>query len=296
LNRKRIFSKAMIAAAAVSMLSAVSGTAFADTLADIIERGKLVAGVKTDYAPWGMRDSDGNIVGLEIDMVMDLAKQIGDKAGKDIEVELVAVVASNRMQFLEQGKIDLMIATMSDKADRREVVGILQPSYYSSGVAIMAHKDSGIDGWESVAGKKICGIQGAWYNKDHGLKNGADLMAFAGVPEVEAALLSGRCVGWLYDDSAFVPRMVNDPEKWADYAIATPVVANVPWGAAVRKNELDSPLAAAFSEAIIGWHKAGTLIALEEKWGIPATQWLVDMKAKCDAGDTVCDAVRDEGE
>jgi polar amino acid transport system substrate-binding protein len=284
------------AAAAAVMFGASMTTAAADTLADIIERGKLVAGVKTDYAPWGMRDSDGNIVGLEIDMVMDLAKQIGEKAGKEIEVELIPVVASNRMQFLEQGKIDLMIATMSDKPDRREVVGILQPNYYSSGVAVLAHKDSGIDGWDTVEGKKICGIQGAWYNKDHGLKNGAEIVAFAGVPEVEAALLDGRCVGWLYDDSAFVPRKVNDPEKWADYAIATPVVANVPWGAAVRKDELDSPLAAAFSEAIIDWHKSGTLIALEEKWGIPATQWLVDMKAKCEAGDKVCDSTLDDGE
>ena len=277
----------------------VGGTAFpamADTLADIIERGKIVVGVKADYAPWGMRDADGNLVGMEHDMIADFARRLGESAGTSIEVEKIVVVASNRMQFLEQGQIDMFIATMSNKPDRREVVGIVQPDYYSSGVAVLAHKDSGIDGWASLEGKTICGIQGAWYNKDHGLKNGAEVVAFKGVPEVEQALLDGRCVGWIYDDSAFIPRKVNEPEKWMDYEIATPTVDDVPWGAAVRLEDMDQPLGKALSAAIIDWHKSGLLIELEAKWGIPPTQWLADMRDKCMADDPACNDVYDEGE
>ena len=116
------------------------------------------------------------------------------------------------------------------------------------------------------------------------------------MPEVETALLDGRCVGWLYDDSAFVPRLVNDPEKWADYTIATTVVDAVPWGAAVRLEDVDQPIGKALSAAIIDWHKSGTLIELEEKWGVPPTQWLVDMAAACNAGEDICNDVLDEGE
>ncbi len=268
----------------------------ADTLDEIIARGKVVVGVKADYAPWGMRDADGNLVGMEHDMIADFAKRLSEEAGKAIEVEKVVVVASNRMQFLEQGKTDMFIATMSNKPDRRKVVGIVQPDYYSSGVAVLAHKDSGIDGWASLEGKTICGIQGAWYNKDHGLKNGAEVVAFKGVAEVEKALLDGRCVGWIYDDSAFIPRKVNTPEKWADYNIATPTVDDVPWGAAVRLDDMDSRLGKLLSQAIIDWHKSGLLIELESKWGIPATQWLADMREKCLAGDMVCNDVYDPGE
>ena len=281
---------------AMALAGLLAAPALSGTLDDVIARGKLVAGVKADYAPWGMRDSDGNIVGMEIDMVNDLARRIGEAAGKDIEVELVVVVASNRMQFLEQGKIDMMIATMSDKVERREVVGIVQPNYYSSGVAVLAHKDSGIDSWDSIDGKTVCGIQGAWYNKDHAQKNGAEVIAFKGVPEVEAALLDGRCVGWIYDDSAFIPRKVNEPDKWADFDIATPVVADVPWGAAVRKEDMHEPIGQALSEAIIDWHTSGLLVELEAKWGIPATAWLADMHERCMAGEKICDAVHDEGE
>ena len=283
--------------AAIAGLAAISAsTASAGTLEDIFARGKLVAGVKADYAPWGMRDASGKLVGMEHDMLADFVKRLSKKAGKPIALEKVVVVASNRMQFLQQGKIDMFIATMSNKKGRRKVVGIVQPDYYSSGVAVLAHKDSGISSWASLKGKKICGIQGAWYNKDHGLKNGAEIIAFKGVSEVEKAVLDGRCVGWLYDDSAFIPRKINSPEKWKDFSIATPVVANVPWGAAVRLEDRQAPLGKMLSAAIIDWHKSGLLIKLEKKWGVPATKWLADMHDKCLAGAKICNDKYDDGE
>lgn len=291
-----MLKKLLLAGVAVATVAAATTTVIAGTLDDIFARGKIVVGVKADYAPWGMRDANGNVVGMELDMIDDFAKRLSAKAGKTIAVEKVVVVASNRMQFLQQGKVDMFIATMSNKKGRRKVVGIVQPDYYSSGVAVLANKSSGISSWDTVKGKKICGIQGAWYNKDYGLKNGADIIAFKGVSEVEKAVLDGRCVGWIYDDSAFIPRKVNAPEKWKDFTIATPVVANVPWGAAVRVEDRQKPLGKMLSAAIIDWHKSGLLIKLEKKWGIPPTKWLVDMQKKCLAGDKICNDKYDDGE
>lgn len=268
----------------------------ADTLDDIVARGKVVVGVKADFPPWGMRDAAGKLVGMEHDMIADFARRLSTAAGKPIAVEKVVVVASNRMQFLVQGRTDMFIATMSNKPERREVVGIVQPGYYSSGVAVLAHRRSGIDSWDSLKGRKVCGIQGAWYNEEHGLGNGAEVIAFKGVAEVEKALLDRRCAGWLYSDSAFIARKVNSPERWTDFEIATPIVDNVPWGAAVRKEDLGGRLGRMLSAAIVDWHRSGFLIALERKWRIPATRWLAGMRRKCMAGDTVCDGKYDPGE
>ena len=83
-----------------SMFAASTGYAAQctnDVWNKVMSRGKLVVGVKADYKPWGFRDSSGAIVGMEIDM----AKDVADKMG--VELELVAVQSSNRMQFLEQG-------------------------------------------------------------------------------------------------------------------------------------------------------------------------------------------------
>lgn len=282
------------AIASLFMLAGMGAPALADTLQDIVEKGEVAAGVKADFAPWGMRGADGSVEGLEIDLANDFARQLTEKTGVDIKAKFVVVSSSNRMEFLEQGQIDVLIATMSDTPERREIVGMIQPSYYSSGIAVLAHKSSGIDGWDSLSGKKLCGTQGAWFNKDFGTKNGAEMIVFKGNPEAEAALLAGRCEGWLYDDSAFKARLQSDPDKWVDFKISTPVVADAPWSAAVRKSDQNSPLAAALSDAIIGWHKSGKIAELEQKWGIGPSAWILEMQAKCQAGDPVCDSVRDD--
>ncbi|MEM7446486.1 MAG: transporter substrate-binding domain-containing protein, partial [Pseudomonadota bacterium] len=104
----------------------------ADVLDDIAERGVLRVGVKADYPPYGFLNEDGDIVGIEPSLAQDVADLLG------VDLELVPVVSSNRMQFLEQGQIDLMIATMTDRNDRREVVQIVDPNYYSSGTNVLS--------------------------------------------------------------------------------------------------------------------------------------------------------------
>jgi len=264
-------------------------SATADTLQSIIDKGKLTVGVKTDYPPWGMRDKDGKIVGMEIDLADDVAKRIAAKAGKQIKLDLVPVVASNRMQFLQQGQIDLMIATMNDKPERRKILGITLPNYYASGVSVLAKKNAGIKDWADLKGKNICTIQGTWYNKEWGDKYGANLIAFPGTPEAEKALLDGRCVGWLYDDTAFISRIVLDADKWKDYTLATPTVAQEPWAIAVRLEDRTGPWGRLVSEAIVDWLASGKLLELEKKWGIPNTSWLKEMSEKCKRKDPACD-------
>jgi len=101
-----------IAAAAVSMaVAAGPALAQSDTLASVKQKGKLVVGVKADYKPFGYTDSSGKIVGLEIDLAQDVAKRLG------VQLELVPVVAANRMEFLKQGRIDLMIAVFATFVD-----------------------------------------------------------------------------------------------------------------------------------------------------------------------------------
>ena len=190
----------MTALAAMLALGTAATTAAnaEGTLDKVREEGKLVVGVKADYKPYGYRDPSGNIVGIEPDLAKDVADDLG------VELELVPVVASNRMQFLDQGRIDLMIATMTDTPERREVVQIVEPNYYSSGVNIIAPKSAGIGAWEDLRGKPVCGIQGAFYNKSTAQDYGAEIVAFTGTAEALNALKQGRCAAFVYDDSAIV--------------------------------------------------------------------------------------------
>jgi polar amino acid transport system substrate-binding protein len=252
------FDKRWLGAAALAVLALAAGPTWAqtDTLASVKQKGKLVVGVKADYKPFGYTDPSGKIVGFEIDLASDVAKRLG------VAVELVPVIAANRMEFLKQGRIDLMIATMAYKPDRAEVIGIPEPFYYA--------------GWADLKGKNVCAVQGAYYNRRTGEEFGANLVVFKGVTEAVAALEAGNCVGVVFD-TTFFAGIMSEP-KWADYAMVLPSIDPEPWGVGVRKD--DPKFAAYMSEVIKDWHKTGYLLGLEKKWGIPQSPYLVEQQAK----------------
>ncbi len=261
--RKLNFS-AVIALMAIFLSVTVS----ADALDEIKSRGKLIVGTKADYKPYGYRDPSGEIIGIE----PELAKDVADKLG--VELELVPVVSSNRMQFLEQGKIDLMIATMTDREDRRKVVQIVDPNYYSSGTNVLAWKKAELKDWPDVEGKPICGIQGAFYNKKTQEEYGAEVVAFKGTAEALTALKQGNCLGFVYDDSFIVSKLGE--EEWAgDFEMALPTIDDAPWGLAVALGE--DAFAQLMSEMITEWHKSGRILELETKHGVPNTPFAQKM-------------------
>ncbi len=260
----------LFVAVAFSAFALTTTFASADALDDIKAAGVLKVGVKADYKPYGFRDPSGTIIGIE----PELAKDVADKLG--VKIEYVPVVSSNRMQFLEQGKIDLMIATMTDRPDRRKVVNIVDPNYYSSGTNVLALKSLGLKNWDDLNGKPVCGIQGAFYNKATSQKYGAKIVAFKGTAEAYAALKGGNCAAFVYDDSAIVAK-TNDPE-YADYEMPLPTIDDAPWGLAVALGE--DKFNALMSDMITGWHKSGRILELETKWGVSNTPFAKAMNAK----------------
>jgi polar amino acid transport system substrate-binding protein len=261
---------------AAVMLGWLTGLARADTMEDIKKKGTLIVGVKADYPPYGTRDPSGEIVGMEIDMAKDVAQRLG------VKVQLEPVVASNRMQFLQQGKIDLMIATMSVNDERKKAVGIVEPYYYAGGVALLAAKSANIKSGADLKGKPVCAIQGSYYNNEIQSKmTGMDLVAFKGVPENEQALLNGQCVGFAYDDVLLIYKKKADADKWKDFEVVKLTeITPLPWGLAVKSEDKDTAWGKFMSDAVTDWHKKGTLVEWEKKWLGENTQWLLDTNAK----------------
>jgi polar amino acid transport system substrate-binding protein len=257
---------------ATLLVGALSSLAIApawarDTLADVKQRGKLIVGVKQDYKPYGFLDPSGKITGIEPELAADVAKRLG------VALELVPVVASNRIQFVQQGRIDLMIATMTDTPERAQIIGIPKPDYYAAGVDIMAKKGAGFKAWEDLKGKTLCGIQGAFYNKSTQEQYGVQVTAFTGTTEALTALKNGSCIGFLYDDSFNIPR-TRDPE-WSAYETPLKSIEVKPWGVGVAKD--DPKFQAFMSDVVKDWHRSGKLIELQKKYGLPDNDFLEKM-------------------
>src|SRR6266480_2188368 len=243
---------------ASAVLLAVFGVrmANADALEDVKKKGVLTVGSKADYRPFGYLDPSGKIIGFEPDLAADVAKRLG------VKLELTPVVASNRIQFLQQGKIDLMIATMSDTPERRKTVDIVEPDYYASGTNVMA--------------KKVCLIQGSFYNKELQEKYGIEGVAFPGTAEAYSALRNGNCVAFAYDDTAIVGEL-QKPE-WSDYDMPLESILPQPWGLAVKTGE--KAFSDFMSKTIADWHKTGFIQQLEKKHGIKPTKFAQEMHDK----------------
>lgn len=261
-----------LAATMLSSTAAYAAECSNDVWNRVMERGKVVVGVKADYKPWGYRDTDGSIIGMEIDFAQAAADAMG------VELETVAVQSSNRMQFLEQGKIDMMIATMSDRADRREIVGIVQPNYYTSGTNVMAPKALAFSEWEDLRGKPVCGKQGAFYNQVVTERYGVEVVAFTGNAEAKQALRDKKCVAWVYDDSSIGSDLSSG--EFDEFEMPLASEDDNPWGMAVPLAERDCVFGNFMSGLTFNMHQSGKLIELEEKWGIQATKYLADKKGQ----------------
>lgn len=261
-----------ISAAALLLSTGVATAAQCtnDVWKKVMSRGKMVVGVKADYKPWGFRDTSGKLVGMEIDMANAAGAAMG------VDVELVPVQSSNRMQFLEQGKIDMMIATMSDRPDRRKIVGIIQPNYYTSGTNVMSPKALKLSKWEDLRDKPVCGKQGAFYNKIVTERYGAKVVAFTGNAEAKQALRDKKCIAWVYDDSSIGSDLSSG--NWDDFEMPLNSEDDNPWGLAVPLGEKDCVFGNFMSGISYNWLQNGQLAEWEAKWGIKPTAFLKAQK------------------
>ncbi|WP_349507077.1 transporter substrate-binding domain-containing protein, partial [Agrobacterium pusense] len=106
------FAAKLIAGTVV--IASLATTAHADATLDRIKgRGKLTVGVILSGAPFGFIDpKTQEQKGLNIDVAKALA------AGLGVELVTETVTPPNRVQFLQQGKVDILIANMQYTEER----------------------------------------------------------------------------------------------------------------------------------------------------------------------------------
>lgn len=255
--------------ATMGLLGATLTAAQADTLKDIYERGSIRVGVQGAFKPWSYPAPDGKMTGIEVDIATKMAEALG------VTLEPVIITSANRMDFLQQGRIDLIIGGMYDTAERRKVIGIVEPAYWTSGPTLMAKKGV-VKDWEDIRGKPVCAKQGVAYNSTVEKQYDVTLVAFAGNTEGKEALRAGRCIALLYDDVGIIADLA-EPE-WAEYEMPVPMLYSNPWGAAVPLAEKDSAFGLFVSGALYRMHANGDMLDLSAKYNVPVAPWIQEQK------------------
>jgi len=264
-------ASAFALAAAAALAAPPAAEAANDRFKEVLERGVLRVGVLGAFKPWSFRSPDGAMQGIEVDLAQTVADALG------VTLEPVVVTSANRMEFLQQGRIDLIIGGMYDTAERRGVIGIVEPAYWSSGPTLMARKGI-ISDWEDIRGKPVCAKQGVYYNSQVEREYDVTLVSFTGNAESKEALRSGRCIAWLYDDVSIMADLEDG--EWDEFEMPVSVIFNNPWGAAVPIEERDSAWGVFMSGMAYRWHAEGTLVELEQKWGLHPAAWIAGQHEK----------------
>jgi len=114
-----------------------AGLAATSMIEEVKKRGTIKVGMAT-FVPWAMRSKSGELIGFEIDVAKQLAKDM------NVQVEFVPTPWDGIIPALLTGKFDVIIGGMTITAARNLTVNFTAP-YSNTGVDIAANKDMAKD-------------------------------------------------------------------------------------------------------------------------------------------------------
>ncbi len=220
--------------ASVLLLALTGCKGKSDTVAAIQKAGVLKVGCKQDVLNFGYLNPDTNTYeGLEIDIAYEIAAELFDCSAEEAKekVEFTGVNATTRGPLLDNGEIDVVLATFTITDDRKESWNFSTP-YYTDAVGFLALKDSGITQTADLDGKVI-GVSNAATTKDAVTEYLADknisvtFKEFDTYPSIKVALSSGNIdifsvdrgiLSSYADDTTF---LLEDRFAEQDYGAAT---------------------------------------------------------------------------
>jgi len=127
------------------------------TMAKLQDEGKVVIGVKYDVPPFGFQNPEtGEVEGFDVDLGKIIASELG------VEAEFEEAISDNRIPFLKDGTVDLILSTMTITTDRDTEIDYSRPYFIAHG-RILAPKGSDIKGIDDLNGKRVCTALGSTY-------------------------------------------------------------------------------------------------------------------------------------
>ena len=129
------------------------------TMGKIQRKGQITIGVKFDVPPFGFKNPQtGEVQGFDVDFGKAVAQELG------VKTKLVEAISDNRIPFIKDGTVDLVLSTMTINEERAQEIGFTDPYFIAKG-RILVPKDSDIAGIEDLAGRKVCTALGSTYEE-----------------------------------------------------------------------------------------------------------------------------------
>jgi putative glutamine transport system substrate-binding protein len=224
--------------------------------------GVLRVGVKSDVPGFGfLNPSRGIYEGMEIELSKLIAKEI---FGDPSKIAFTPVTANTRGPLLDNGDIDLIIATFTATEERRQIYNF-SSIYYIDGLGLLTKKATGYTGLKDLNGKTLGVARSA--NSRKVMEDAAaaigikvNFAEFATYPEIKAALDSGR-VDAFSGDKSILRAYLDNAAKLLDDTYAP-----MPYGVSTKFSNKD--LAAWVDGLIQKWLADGTIADLIKQFNL----------------------------
>ncbi|CAM3504175.1 glutamate ABC transporter substrate-binding protein [Nocardioides dubius] len=166
-------------------------------MAEIRDAESITIGVKFDQPGLGFKSATSDVpTGFDV----EIAKILASKLGLDTdEITWEETVSDNREPFLEERKVDLVLATYSITDERRQVVGQAGP-YMLTGQQLLVKSDSDVESIADLNGQEVCSVTGST-SIDRINEQGAKGVGFASYSECVQKVLDGTVEGMSTDGS-----------------------------------------------------------------------------------------------
>ena len=134
------------------------------TMAELNEAGSITIGTKFDQPLFGLVGPDGTPVGFDVEIGKIIASELGIS---EDNIEWEETVSANREPFIENGTVDIVIATYTINDKRKEVISFAGP-YYNAGqdILVLAGNPEGIEGPDDLKGQPVCSVAGSTSEKN----------------------------------------------------------------------------------------------------------------------------------
>ena len=115
---------------------------FTGHLAKIAQSGTFTIGYRESSVPFSYLDDNHNPIGYSMDICAKVVEAVGQKVGKELQVNYVPVNPKTRMTLIANGTVDIVCGSSTDTLARQEQVGFLLRKAHQRHVAIRDRKDT----------------------------------------------------------------------------------------------------------------------------------------------------------
>lgn len=192
------------ASAGSTQTAADAGGAFR-TLDEIKESGKIIIGVFSDKAPFGYVDENGAYQGYDV--------YFADRIGKDlgVDVEYVSLDPASRVEFVQTGKVDVVLANFTVTEERAQQVDFALP-YMKVSLGVVSPDGNVITDVSQLDGKTLIVCKGTtaetYFSENY---PNVTLQKYDQYADAYNALLDGRGDAFSTDNTEVLAWALSNP-------------------------------------------------------------------------------------